>query len=536
MPLTFPRTARNTPRSGISGTRPTLPSSRTINHLQRLHSNALCIPFQVHRQGQRDGPENFPASISLNIARPTLNLSCASNALTDRETALSNSTPSSESTASDSTGPAPTAPGPNSSDVTVRTTDTTPAAPTKSASTIAGHRTRRPPRENARKPAFIQIARTPLVPEKILREHGAFCVFDQRFRAAARLLQCLWLRDHDIPTASSDAGDTFDGPAAFGNILAPEAAHAGRGFLNSAIFRLALQEWLMCEEDAAIDDERLFGNALSSMPLVFNMFGPMALDHKLATAIFRELLPGFVHSVERIQFEHSPGRRDERFLADRTAFDLAVHVTTPGGEPGTIFIEVKYSESMEGPAARMRDRYNQASKEVRLYDNPDSLILRSTPVEQLWREGMLAQLAVNNGVTQRAVFIAIGPKLNRRVQGVFRVYQGELLDVDRQDADRVPFIPLTLETVIEAIARAGATDHAQVLWDRYCDFERVYHLSLQQLTGDASPTPTEKSAQRLHARPLPPTHRTLATTPARRTRAASSRRPSTASNTTQEAV
>lgn len=398
---------------------------------------------------------------------------------------MSNSTPSSEPTASDSTAPAATAPGPNSSDVTVRTTDTTPAAPTKSASTIAGHKTRRPPRENASKPAFIQIARTPLVPEKILRDHGAFCVIDTRFRAAGRTLQCLWLRDHDIPTASSDAGGAIDGVSAFGNILSPEAAYAGRNFLTPAIHRLALQEWLMCEEDAAIDDERLFGNALSSMPLAFNMFGPMALDRKLATSVFRELLPGFVRSVERIQFEHSPGRRDERFLADRTAFDLAVHVTTPAGEPGTIFIEVKFSESMEGPAARMRDRYSEASHEVRLYDNPDSLILRSTPIEQIWREHMLSQLAVDNGIAPRAIFLAIGPKLNRRVQGVFRVYQGELIDADRQDTSRVPFIPLTLETVIEAIAAAGATDHAQVLWDRYCDFSRVYRLSLQQLSAYA---------------------------------------------------
>ena len=381
---------------------------------------------------------------------------------------------------------------------------------------------------------FVQLARTPLVPESVLKSHGAFCVIDTRFRAAARLLQCLWLRDHDIPTASSGAIDTLDGPSAFGNILSPEAAYAGRNFLTPAIHRLALQEWLMCEEDAAIDDERLFGNALSSMPLVFNMFG--ALDRELATAVFRELLPGFVRSVERIQFEHSPGRREDRFLADRTAFDLAVHIATPGGEPGTIFIEVKFSEGMEGPAARMRDRYNEASKQVRLYDNPDSLILRSTPIEQIWREHMLSQLAVDNGITPRAIFLAIGPKLNRRVQGVFRVYQGELIDADRQDADRVPFIPLTLETVIEAMAAAGATDHAQVLWDRYCDFDRVYCLSLQQLTGDVSRTPADKPAQGSSSPALPPTRRALASTRARRTRAASSRAHGDIGATKREAV
>lgn len=391
--------------------------------------------------------------------------------------------------------------------------------------------------------SFKQLSRTPLVPESLLKSHGAFCVIDTRFRAAARLLQCIWLRDHDIPTAASvnDTGSsitaaTFDHKpnTAFGSILSPEAATAGRNFLSPAIHRLALQEWLMCEEDAAIDDERLFGNALSSMPLVFNMFAPMATDLQFATAVFRALLPDFVHSVERIQFEHSPGRRDERFLADRSAADIAVRVTSPDGEPCTIFIEVKYSESMEGPAARMRDRYNEASRQVRLYDNPDSLILRAAPIEQIWREHMLSQLAVDNGITPRAVFMAIGPKLNRRVQGVFRVYQGELIDANRRDAGRVPFIPLTLESVIETIATVGAADHAHALWDRYCDFDRVYRLSMQQLAGEASPAPTDKSAEKLRRRALPPTRRALDSTNARQTKAASSR--GNAKAPTQEAV
>jgi hypothetical protein len=158
---------------------------------------------------------------------------------------------------------------------------------------------------------------------------------------------------------------------------------------------LALRELLLREDDAAIDEERLFGNALSSMPLVFNMFAPLASDRDLATAVFRRLLPDFVHSVEQIIFEHSPGRREDRFLADRTAFDAAIRVVTPDGEPATVFVEVKYSESMEGPAARMRDRYNEASRQVHLYRDPDSALLRSLALEQIWREHMTAQLAVD---------------------------------------------------------------------------------------------------------------------------------------------
>jgi hypothetical protein len=151
---------------------------------------------------------------------------------------------------------------------------------------------------------------------------------------------------------------------------------------------------------------------------------------------------------------------------------------------------------LDNEPARMRERYNEASREVRLYDNPDSPILRAAPIEQLWREGMLAQLAVDHGIAPKAVFLAIGPELNRRVQGAFKVYQGELIDADRQDPSRVPFIPLTLESIIEAIAAAGATDHARALWDRYCDFERVYRLVMQELANDTAISSTARPETR----------------------------------------
>ena len=68
---------------------------------------------------------------------------------------------------------------------------------------------------------------------------------------------------------------------------------------------------------------------------------------------------------------------------------------------------------------------------------------------------MTAQLAVDHGVTPRAIFsVAIGPRLNRRAQAAFRVYEAELIDADQREPDKVAFVPLTLETVIEAIAKA----------------------------------------------------------------------------------
>lgn len=301
------------------------------------------------------------------------------------------------------------------------------------------------------------------------------------------MLQICWMRDHNIPNAIPDGKRNTH----LGSYLSPDAADAGLNFLTPDIHLLALREMLLRERDAAYDFDRAIANSLSSQPLVFNAFGPLALNVTLATNVFRQLLPSFVQSVEKVLFEHSPGRRvddpaqDNRWLADRSAVDVALHVRTPEGESGIIYCEMKYSEDQTGPAARWRERYDEALKQVRLYKDPNSPVLRDVAIEQLTREHMLSQLAVDNGVTPRAMFIAIGPRLNRRVQAAFQVYANELLPIDDSDRSRVAFRHFTLETFIDAIDVAGDQATADRLWQRYCNFQRVYEAALSLLAPNA---------------------------------------------------
>lgn len=346
--------------------------------------------------------------------------------------------------------------------------------PTTKASPSSSARTRRS--------RFIQINRVPWVPERLLQQLGGICEIDSRFRRAVRLLAILFMRDSGIESAAS-CGEHASYLASH---LSADAAEAGLNFHSSDLHLLALKELLLLrEEDAAVDEDRLLSNPLSSMPLAVNLFGPLALDTRLGSKVLRQLLPDFVHSVQRIVWEHSPGRKDPRYLSDRTAFDLAIHVATPEGEPGIVYTEVKLSEDLIGPVARWRDRYSEALHEVRLYKDPDSPILRSAAVEQLFREHALAQKAVDNGVIPRAMFIAIGPQLNRRVQAAFKVYANELLPVDHTDPSRVAFRHFTLEAVIDAIDVAGDQESADRLWQRYCNFQRVYDAALAVIAPKA---------------------------------------------------
>ena len=94
-----------------------------------------------------------------------------------------------------------------------------------------------------------------------------------------------------------------------------------------------------------------------------------------------------------------------------------------------------------------------------IYKDPNSPVLRSVPIEQLAREHMLSQLAVDNGVTPRAMFVGIGPRLNRRVNAAFIVYANELLPIDETDRTRVPFRHFTLESLHRRDRRCRRPNH-----------------------------------------------------------------------------
>lgn len=390
-------------------------------------------------------------------------------------------------------------------------------------------------------PTFQQLSRAPLVPEAVLKRHHAYCALDPRYRAAQRLKQALWLKCQGIPTAADDRCAT-DARSFLGSMLSADAARAGKNFLSADLHRLALETCLMCEEDALLAPERLFGHALSSGPLTFNLFGPLAVDLGLARKVFRVLLAGIIDDVRGVIFEHSPGRRSnlsnlpgrDIWLSDRTAADVAVQATSLNGEPVTIFIEVKLSESM-GPAARMRERYNEVSRQVLLYRDPNSAVLRSDAVEQLWRLHLLSQLAVDNGVTPRAVFLAVAPQLNTQVWGAFRIYQDELIEPDQRGPDRVPFVPLTLESVIETIGAVGACDLAQALWNRYCDFTEVYRLSMEELAGGKTVAQTTDSGGAIRSA-LPQVRRSKSSTAPHRSRTATTAQKRSSTATNAEAV
>lgn len=315
-----------------------------------------------------------------------------------------------------------------------------------------------------------QAERLPLVPETTLRAHKVFFPTDTRFRSCARLQQALWRERNGVPIGASIGVDTKK--KQYGHLIAAGAAAAGANFISPLVHRVVYRELRYREPGALIDDNRLYRNLLASMPLAMNLFGPMKADNVLAERWVAECFPDMAGTVCNIQFEHSPGRGDPRFLADGTAYDVFISLRRPDGTKAFLAIEVKFSEGMTEPEARPRERYDELSASCGLFVDGDDPALRKNPFQQLWRQHMLAHSIVGSGLYDAGRVVVIAPSLNTDVQRTAGRYQKLLAPGDGQ----VGFQSLSLEEAVHAVALAGDTEHARALALRYTDYSEVHAL------------------------------------------------------------
>lgn len=326
------------------------------------------------------------------------------------------------------------------------------------------------------------IGQLPIVPVEVLKRHAVYEKFDTRFRACARLLQALWRERQGLPIGGHE---TRNGrKRRIGSLIGATAADAGRNFMSPAIAHLARREIAYQESGALIDRHRLYGNLLSSMPLTFNMFAALRFDQSLAAKVMRSLLPSVdIAAVHHVWFEHSPGRRHPDLTGDRTAFDVAIVYERSDGEKGFIGIEVKYSEGLTEPAPSVLNaRYDELASASGIYKEPMHAALRVNPLQQLFREHMLAQASTARGDWAEAHFMLIAPRHNHLVQQSANLYTAFLAEPSDGKAS---FVNIHMEQFVEALGWAGAKDDAYALFDRYLNWWPVIEAVDTALTADS---------------------------------------------------
>jgi hypothetical protein len=282
---------------------------------------------------------------------------------------------------------------------------------------------------------------------------------DTKWQARFRALQS-WYRENILQLQAGLDSDR----TARGNLL-PADAPFGKNFLASETAQF-VKGWLPVakESGALVQEDRLWRNLLSSMPLAFNLFVPLRSNLDLASGALRLITDGRVSRVTGIEFEYSPGRGDPRYTGDGTAFDVFVSFVNISGASGFFGIEVKYHEDLRDDYAEDRTRYTDLAREMDCFREDRMDQLHAPPLGQLWRNHLLAGSLLSQGEFEDGGVVVLYPRLNEACAKAVEKYWACLSDTSTFDAWEI-------EQLADAIGDVAETDWVAAFAQRYLAVE-----------------------------------------------------------------
>lgn len=296
-----------------------------------------------------------------------------------------------------------------------------------------------------------------MISDEDLVRHDVLVAGDNLWQREARLLQARWREREELAVGlhrGRPLGSRLAMPFAKDG-LASFMTEATRDVVRAEVFDPLKSAGKVYEEP------RLYDNLLTSQALCFNLFAELQRDLGLASRALGRLLKGATVEVTAIEFEHSPGRSDPRFTADKSAFDVFIAYDS-GGEQGFVGIEVKYAEGLNDKVARYRARYDEVAQAMGCFV-PESLPrLRQQPLEQFWRNHLLAGSLLLQPASgfRYGTFVVLYPTGNAVVSRAVEAYGTCLTDAST-------FAPWSLESVLDAIQGEGGGDWAPAVRERY---------------------------------------------------------------------
>lgn len=311
----------------------------------------------------------------------------------------------------------------------------------------------------------------PIPPADVLKAFAVHEPLDTRFRACARLLQSIWRQSRKLEMGAYVSPKV--GTVALGSRLAETHARAGFNFLSPEIARLVRRELAYRERGALIEEERAWSNLLSSSALVVNLLGPLKLDFRLAAKLLKSVFSLDVKKVTGIYFETSPGRGDDRYIGDRTAFDALITYVDRKDTTGFIAIEVKYAESQPTTATPPSARLREVAENSELFLAASAPELFRPAFRQLTAEHCLAYTLIGrDGHFDEGRFVIISPDQNTEFASCLAGYQ-ELLS---PKPHTVSVEHVSLERMFRAIDAVGPDYLGAELTKRYLDFAPIRAL------------------------------------------------------------
>ena len=285
------------------------------------------------------------------------------------------------------------------------------------------------------------------------------------FKQQARLHQCLWREAQGYPAGTQPYDPAGGNQRTIGSRLDYRfAIEQKRNMITDAARSAATTRVNTPQKDQMLDADRLWCDLLSSMPLCFNLFGPLSVDLNLAQQAVCVWFPDAPGKVSAVHLEWSPGRLDPDYLGNRTAFDAAIELDLGNGTFGIIGVETKYHEHLhpeDPPSPKRLTRYREVARKSDMFEGRAVGELVGDPKQQIWQDHLLA-LAMRQHPGRRwawARFVLAYPAANPS-------YRDGVGDYTALVGSGGTFHAVTLESLIDHPGALPA-DMAQALRARY---------------------------------------------------------------------
>jgi len=307
--------------------------------------------------------------------------------------------------------------------------------------------------------------------DKLAKQYLAFEKSDTSdFQRKARILQSMWRTEKGFEPG------IFRGRKLGSLLPMPWAKETLSNYLFDTIKQVVQDEVIDNPNDEKLYSKpRIFNNLLSGQPLCFNLFAKLKVDLQLASKVFNALSPNRIKEVIKIEFEYSPGRRDPKYTGDRSAFDVYVEFLSDSGKKGFIGIEVKYHENLKNKPAEMRQRYFEIASKMNCFKESALGRLQEKPLEQIWRDHLLAGSILQADDFDDGFFVFLYPKGNNHCSQAIKDYRNCL-------TDSKTFEDWVMEDVVSSIQQFTQDKWIYLLYDRYLNFEKLQKVD-QEIAG-----------------------------------------------------
>lgn len=244
-------------------------------------------------------------------------------------------------------------------------------------------------------------------------------------------------------------------------------------FLSQTVVDAVSERLAYKEMGQLLQEDRLFADLLSSMPLCFNLFGDMSRSSARTAQLVQRFVEGAPTSGNGVaRFEHSPGRRNFEFIGTRTAFDFFAELG-----PAVLAVETKYHEhvaDVEQLAPEALARCIAVTEASGIFADGWRDALIGTPLQQVWLDHLLL-LSMLQHPSRRwnaGTFIIVAPRNNWSFAKATSQYRNVLLDSRT-------FATFTLEALVDFPEVLGGGPLRASFMSRYLDEKTMARASWQ---------------------------------------------------------